>query len=206
MGLRGVVLAGASAVMLLAACGGSSHKTSTTSSVVTTPPASSSASLPAVAHRLLTSSEMPAGFTANGQPSVSTGVPQWLAQSQTPAKQVAPETARLKRLGFVAGATLALNSAKGPGLSLVEQFRSPAGARSELKSQTLTFEVAPGFQKFPAPGIPGALGFGFGNGGVNVAFADGDYYYVVGEAVPSTAANQAVVIASAAKLYHRVHG
>ena len=55
--------------------------------------------------------------------------------------------------------------------------------------------------------IPHSAGFGGAgsNSGVNVAFAKGDYYYLVGEQ-PSAPANRAAVIASAQKLYQRVPG
>jgi hypothetical protein len=149
---------------------------------------------------------MPTGFTAQGDPSVSLNVAVFLQQVQTPPDQIASETARLERIGFVTAASQNLNSAQGAGISLVEQFRAPAGARSEFVHSVATFTAGPGRMKFPVPGIPGAAGFG-GSGpgqGVNVAFADGDYYYLVGEE-PNARANRAAVIASAQKLYHRVH-
>jgi hypothetical protein len=149
---------------------------------------------------------MPAGFSAAGDPSVYPTIAQWLGGNQTPANQMASETARLKRLGFVAGATLNLNSAKGPGLSLLEQFRTPAGARDELLAQANTFARSTGFERFAVPGIPTSVGFGFSGNGVNVSFANGDYYYLVGEAVRLSAANEAAVVASAKKLYQRVRG
>lgn len=206
MGLRGVHLAGAAVAISLAACGGASHKTAgTTSSVVTTAPASTSAPEPAITHGLLTSSEMPAGFTAQGDPSVSPTVAEFLQQVQTPSDQLQSETARLKRIGFVTSASQNLNSAQGDGVSEVEQFRSPAGAQSELAHNLATFTAGAGEVKFSVPGIPHATGFGGSgaNSGVNVAFADGDYYYLVGEQ-PSAPANRAAVIRSAQKLYRRV--
>jgi hypothetical protein len=209
MGSRGVLLAGAVAVISLAACGGSSHKTTTaaTSSVVTTAPATASAPKPAITRRLLTPSEMPTGFTAQGDPSVSPNVAEFLQQVQTAPAQLKGETARLKRIGFVTAASQNLNSAQGAGISVVEQFRSPAGAGSEFRNSVATFTAGPGQVKFPVSGIPHAAGFGGTgpNAGVNVAFADGDYYYLVGEQ-PNAPANRAAVIRSAQKLYHRVHG
>jgi hypothetical protein len=183
---------------LLAACGGSGKTTSDN----TTP----TGPLPPIAHRLLTSAELPPGFTKNGPPSVATGIPAWLNRTQTPSGRRRAETARLTRLGFVAAASQNLASAKGPGLSLVEQFRAPKGARSEFVSQVTTFKFSPGVKQFPVSGIPNAFGFSVASGGENVVFPDGSYYYVVGAAWPSTAANRAAVIASAQKLYQRVHG
>ncbi len=150
---------------------------------------------------------MPAGFTAQGDPSVAPTIAQLLQQIQTPSYQLASETARYKRLGYVTSASQNLNSAKGPGISVVEQFRSPAGARSEFAYNLANFTRGTGQLKFSVPGIPHSGGFGGSgpNNGVNVAFADGDYYYLVGEQ-PSAPANRAAVIASAQKLYHRVHG
>lgn len=207
MGPKGVILGGAAAMLLLTACGGSGQKTTTTtSSVVTTAPATSSAPEPGITRRLLQSTEVPAGFTAQGSPSVTPTIAQFLQQIQTPSYQLRSETARLKRLGFVTAASQNLNSAQGPGISVVEQFRSPAGARAEFAQNLATFTRGGAQLKFPVPGIPHSGGFGGSgpNGGVNVAFADGDYYYLVGEE-PNARANRAAVIASAQKLYHRVH-
>lgn len=201
-----MTLAGALAV-LLAGCGGSGHKpAATTSSGVTTTPATSSAPEPPITHRLLTRSEMPPGFAAQGQPSVSLTIAQWVQQVGSPSNSPQSETARLKRIGFVAAASLNLNSSQGAGISLVERFRSPAGPRSELANTLATVNGGPAGQvRFSVPGIPKSAGFGAAgsNSGVNVAFADGDYYYVVGEQ-PNAPANRAGVIASAQKLYHRV--
>ncbi|MBV8429589.1 MAG: hypothetical protein JO244_00375 [Solirubrobacterales bacterium] len=153
-------------------------------------------------------SEIPTGFTPVGQPSVSPGIQRFLTSVQTPSDQMATETARYKRLGFVTAASQQLNGAGGGGVSLVEQFSSPAGARAELAHDLATFDGGPaGRVNFSLPGVPHSGGFG-GQGadqGVNVAFAAGDYYYLVGEQA-NTAANRAGVIAAAQKLYHRVHG
>ena len=204
-----MILGGALAVVL-AGCGGSGHKaTATTSSVVTrATTVGSSAPEPAITRRLLTSSEMPAGFSAQGQPSVSSTIAQWVQQVVSPSNSPQSETARLKRIGFVAAASLNLNSSQGDGISLVEQFRSPAGPRSELANTLATVDGGPpGQVRFSVPAIPHSAGFGApgSDNGVNVAFADGDYYYVVGEQ-PNAPANRAGVVASAETLYHRVRG
>jgi hypothetical protein len=208
MGRWGVTLGGTAVVVMLAACGGSGHTTSTPSHAATTARTTSSAPPPAIARRLLDASEIPAGFSPAGQPSVSTTIQQLLAQYETPSPQVASETARYKRLGFVAAASQQLNGAGGGGVSVVEQFSSPAGARSELANSLATFDGGPGSRvNFAVPGVPHSGGWA-GEGsdsGINVAFVAGDYYYLVGEEA-NAAANRAGVIAAAQKLYHRVNG
>lgn len=202
-----MILAGALAV-LLDGCGGSSHKTVATTSSVATAAPGAAAPEPAIAHRLLTSSEMPPGFSAQGRPSVSSSIAQWVQQVASPSNSPQSETVRLKQIGFVAAATLNLISSQGAGISLVEQFRSPAGPRSELANILATVNGGPAGQvRFSVPGVPHSAGFGGSgsNNGVNVAFADGDYYYVVGEQ-PNAPANRAGAIASAQRLYHRVRG
>jgi hypothetical protein len=204
------ILVGAIALVALAGCGGSSHKSSTTSTstpqVVTTAPASSYAHS-GIAARLLTSSELPSGFTG-GPPTVSNGVQAWVTGNQTPASQVASQTAHFKREGFVAGASEGLTGPNGiDGLSLVEEFHSPAGALAEFADDLSSF--GSGVKTFSVPGIPKAHGFGGGtgsNGGANVSFVDGDYYYLVGEGMAPTAATEKALIDSAQKLYQRVHG
>lgn len=90
---------------------------------------------------------------------------------------------------------------------MVEEFRSPHGARSELANNLATFTAGSGQLKFSVPWIAHTGGFGGSGsgGGVNVVFADGDYYYLVGEQ-PNGRANPAAVIKSAQELQHRVHG
>ncbi len=63
---------------------------------------------------------------------------------------------------------------------------------------------------FPVTGIPGAIGFGGsgqGSSGINVAFDEGDYYYLVGQSVSALGPGpEHALIAAAQSLYHRVHG
>jgi hypothetical protein len=211
VGLRRVLLVGVLASLVLAGCGGSSHKTSTaatgapatTGSTATT--ANTSAS--SIASRVLTSNELN-GFTGS-QPSVHNTVSGWLADRQTPSNQVASETTRLTRLGFVAGATENLTGPSGDGVSIVEQFKTPSGARSELANEVKVFKAeAAGYKAFPVTGIPGALGLAAtGAGGVNIAFTSGDYYYLVGAFVSTvSASSEATMITAAKRLYRRVHG
>ena len=91
---------------------------------------------------------------------------------------------------------------------MVEQFKTPGGARSELADQLKLFETTtPGYQPFPVPGIPGAHGYAASGPGLNVAFASGDYYYLVGEFAPAVStSSEATIIAAAKRLYRGVHG
>jgi hypothetical protein len=154
---------------------------------------------------VLARNELP-GFIG-GQPTVDRNVHAWLTDDQTPPGQMAPETKTLRRLGFVAGAREDLTGSGEPGLSIVEQFGSPAGARTELANQLRTFKAADvGYTPFPVPGIPGALGLGAKAPppGLNVAFASGDYYYLVGEEVPAvTTGTERTLVAAAQHLHNR---
>lgn len=208
MGRWGFIVGATAAVLAVAGCGGSSHKSTTTTHTVTTPATTSSSAEPAITRRLLTASEMPNGFAASGPPEVATSIHQLLTQDETPSTQMTSETARYKRLGFVTAASQQLNGPGGGGVANVEQFRSPAGARSELANGVATFDGGPsGRVNFSVPGVPHSAGWaGPGSGqGINVAWAAGDYYYLVGEQA-NAAANRAGVIAAAHKLYHRLNG
>jgi hypothetical protein len=123
----------------------------------------------------------------------------------------------LKRLGFVAGANEQFSPAKGSsaqGVSIVERFSSPAGARKELETQIRKSKASASgrFKAFPVPEVPGARGFalpGPRSSGQNVAFADGAYYHLVGtgwladDPHPPTR----IGLTTAAKnLYRRLHG
>ncbi|MGH2914357.1 MAG: hypothetical protein ACRDMX_05165 [Solirubrobacteraceae bacterium] len=128
--------------------------------------------------------------------------------------QEAAEVALLKREGFAAAVSENLTArASGGGvaaLSIVEQFRSPRGARSELVAnirQDRTASPGAQFEPFPVAGIPAARGFGYsGTQAANVAFTKGSYYYLVGAAGPpsGSASARALVTAAAQRLYHRV--
>jgi hypothetical protein len=195
---------------MLAGCGGSSHTTSsvlstsvpvTTSTVATPDPAPTG-----LAGRVLANNELP-GFIG-GQPTVDGSASPWLTDNQTPAGQMASEARRLNRLGFVAGAREDLRGSGEAGLSIVERFRSPAGARAELANELRTFKTANvGYTPFPVPGIPGALGLG-GKApppGINVAFTSGDCYYLVGEEVPvMTAGAERSLVTAAQHLHSRL--
>jgi hypothetical protein len=118
----------------------------------------------------------------------------------------------LARDGFLVGAREDLMNGGTPGLSTVQQFRSPAAARDALRLY-VSQSKAPGspggsYAPFKVSGIPGAVGFSLGGakgGGINIAFTEGAYYYLVGQVggSPQTIAN---LTAAAQHLYHRVHG
>ena len=136
----------------------------------------------------------------------------WVTAEQLPPSQLDAEFARLTRLGFIRGAREDLTMGNTPGLSLVEQFHSDKAAAAELTAQTAESKTsAPQFKPFAVPGIPGARGFALlqqGQGGINIAFAKGPYYYLVGQELASgesnTKASIASLIAAAQHLYQRV--
>jgi hypothetical protein len=206
-----------SAVCIAAAasgCGGSSKSHATTtiqSPVATTPPTPAA---PAVAARLnqrvLANGQLAGMVRAPGSTAIS-DVGQWVSGENLNGAQTTDEVKRLKGLGFVAALPENLTTTGNMdrfGLSLVEEFKSAQGPKAEVAYATV--RNGP-FVKFAVPGIPGAVGFeqtGSG-GGRNVGFADGDYYYLVGDGW-NTSIKDAVprdqLIAAALLLYRTVHG
>jgi hypothetical protein len=206
MARRWMIGPGVAAAVLLAACGGS-HTAATSSS--TSAPASTApvASPPpaGIRGRLLTDNELPS-FRSAGV-TVATSLQRWLAAGQPPPAQAAAEKAMLGSNGFREGAREDLANGGTAGLSIVEQFRSPEAARAALAYYVaLSKTGASGtFQAFSVHGIPGAEGLGdSNNSGVNIAFTDGPYYYLVGQmgGGPATIAG---LNAAVLHLYHRVH-
>jgi hypothetical protein len=210
VGLSRVLLGGVATLLVFAGCGGSSHEKSTAATAAGTTASTATTvnkSTSGIASRLLTSNELK-GFTGS-RPLVAKTASRWLAALQIPSSQMASETKRLTRLGFVAGAREDLTGAGRQGLSAVEQFKTPAGARSELANELEVFKAnAAGPKTFPVSGIPGAVGLAAtGGSGVNVAFTSGAYYYLVGAFVPAVnATSEATMTAAAKHLYRRVHG
>ena len=211
VGLRCVLLVSVVAPIALAGCGASSHKTSTAAAKVPAPAGSTAntvnTSTSSVATHVLTSNELP-GFKGS-RPSVYTTVTGWLEAQNSATQVAASETKQLARLGFVAAARENLNGPSGhAGLSLVEQFKTPRGARSELANERKMFKMTvPGYEPFPVPGIPGAFGYAAEGPGLNLAFASGDYYYLVGEFVSAAnARSEATLITAATGLLQRAHG
>lgn len=199
----------------LTGCGGSkSSATSTTSRGASGQAAGASSAAAGIRGRVLTEGEL-AGFTPAPRSAVEFTPEAWLTAAQTPPTQMASETARLKRLGFVAGVREDLIGGYGQldGLSVVEKFRTPTAARSEVAVQEAYSKQGLGptdrYFTFAAPGIPTGHGFGVsstGSAGMNVVFADGDYYYLVGEGGGALSdLKHSALVAAAQSLYRRVH-
>jgi hypothetical protein len=119
--------------------------------------------------------------------------------------------AKLRRLHFVAGVAEQLTASGNPnrfGLSQVVQLSTAANAAAALKY----YRTSNGpWTLFTVTGIPGAVGFeqsAGGQGGRNIGFAIGSYFYLVGDgwqngaknAIPSSALQAAALL-----LYNRVH-
>ena len=193
----------------LTGCGAShtsaSHRTSASATTAATAPVSPSAGILA---RVLTNNELK-GFT--GSPGgIDTSAGTWLAADQDP--DLNADHARLTRLGFIRGVREDLSAGATPGLSVVEQFHSAKAASAELAAEIAEDKTAAGgpYKAFAVSGIPGARGYTLiqgSQGGINIAFVKGPYYYLVGqELAPSESINAAIasVTAAAQHLYHRV--
>jgi hypothetical protein len=211
----GPVAVGTVAVTIaLSGCGGSSSTSSTAptastgqgSTAVTLPPGTPAA-LRGPHGGVLRAGDLP-GFVPHGYQPPSTSAQSWVAEYPPP--QRAPEAARLKALGFVAGIEERLAPAQGGGnqeaISLVEQFRSAHGANAEVAVQ-IKQALARAESTFPVAGIPRARGWGTSTGSppdANVAFPVGAYYYLVG--FGSSAPTRSQLITAAQRLYGRVRG
>jgi hypothetical protein len=207
--MRRVWLVGVVTSAMLTGCGGGSDKTSTaaSSAPATTTANTASTSTSRITSHVLTNNELN-GFSGT-QPSVDHTVSAWLAHTLNPAVPLGSETKRLTRLGFIAGIAEHLTGPdRREGLSLVEQFKTPAGARLELANEFKTLKATvPGYKPFAVPGIPRAFGYAAEGPGLNIGFASGDYYYLVGEFVSTVnASSKATITAAANRLYRRVHG
>lgn len=159
------------------------------------------------------------GFALDARPVALHGAARWATAGEetlTPASEIA----RLKRLGFVAGVAEHL-SAQGKGraygMSTVERFTAPAGARVELAAQrTAAIRAARADGQTTSlasvSGIPGASALtilGSRTAGTTVSFAHGDYYYAVGVAhpgAPQSSPGAASVINAAQALYLQATG
>jgi hypothetical protein len=159
--------------------------------------------------RVLSNGEL-AGMKINGPDPVVTGASAWVANTRVPRSAQKAEITRLRKLGFVAGVyeSLITNENRG-GISGVQQFPSAKSASAQLAYES----VANGpWTDFSVHGIPDARGFESINNsssGRNVAFTDGDYYYIVGagwSGGSTNAVSRGAVVAAALVLYHRVHG
>lgn len=190
-----------------AGCGSSSSSHSQTSRVgSSTAPTSARApaALAGVRGRVLSANELK-GFSPQGRRQLGINAMSWVVVNQYPRAQRASTAARLQHLGFVAGVRENLVGPGGlAGLSTVEQFRTPAGARANFAVESHGLGPTP----FAVPGVPGARGFGDTGVGANVIFADGSYVYVIGAQEPPSAARdvsiQSSLAAAALSLYRRV--
>ena len=161
----------------------------------------SSAPLPLQARVLRASDMQLFPFTARGQVTAHDAA-SW---SRTSGLTVA----ELRQDGFVAGVREDLRSLRtdSVGISTAAQFATPAGAR-KAAAQSVVLGT-----RFAVPGIPGARGFTFYRGSDDskqfyVAFADGDFAYLVGFARPMDGGlpHTTALLAAATSLYHRVAG
>jgi hypothetical protein len=118
--------------------------------------------------------------------------------------------AQFRHLGFVAGVADQLTTPGNPnryGLSLVVQLASAANAKAALKD---VYTSNGTFTLFTVTGIPDAVGFeesGGGEGGRNIGFTLGPYYYLVGAGWQNGAKNaipRSALQAAALLLYNRV--
>ncbi len=208
-----LAMAGAIA-MAVAGCGSAKSFTTSTAPGIASGQAAPGTQAASVNFRarVLSNREFP-GFTPESQPIIASTPQTWLADDATPANQIPSEAGRLERRGFVAGEHEVMTGGYGQMavISVVEQFRDPAGARSELATVLAASKRAVGpsdhYFTFGAPGIPTAEGFGdssVGSGRINVVFTDGDYYYLEGEAGGLSALKRPALIAAAQHLYNRV--
>lgn len=140
--------------------------------------------------RVLPSNAFPE-FVATSRPAVVSDATAW-ASSAEHSVALASETARLRQLGFVAGVAEQLRGLY-PGtnraISSVEQFSSPAAARAELAYQHKRLSAG-NATSFNVAGIPGAVGVKASNrrtASVDVMFAAGSYYYLIGSQSPRAA-------------------
>jgi hypothetical protein len=121
-------------------------------------------------------------------------------------------TPRLEKLGYIAGLNEKLHGEfpqLAEAVSVVEQFKTSAGARAALADQ---YRQVRGVTPFHVVGIPAARGWMQRSGattGINVMFTSGSYYYLVGAGFPNAAhggPTPAQVVAAAQGLYLEING
>ena len=171
-----------------------------------------------LAARVLPTSVFP-DFIVTSAPTVIHNARAWagtVERSATPTR----EATRLLALGFIGGAREQMHGRfplAAEAISIVEQYRSAAGAQAELtyqRSRNLTSVRAFGqkvtlLHQIMVPGAFGWVATGGQFTGINVMFADGPYFYLVGSgAAPAThgAPSPRTVIAAAQMEYLLVHG
>ena len=189
-----IVIGLAISAAALAGCGSSSHTSSSPSSSRPPAPTGSPATRTSLQAKVLMPGELH-GFNV-AEPAIATNPRAWVAVNQFPAKQRSATVGRLRRLGFTGGVrenlTWAGPNARGStsppaaGLSIVEQFRTPAAARSEVTAELPP--LGPG-TPINVRGVPGARGYASTGGGqdfANVLFASGADLYLVGAEWPTS--------------------
>jgi hypothetical protein len=168
--------------------------------------------------RVLPASALP-GFIKTATPAVTHSALSWATSTERSADPTS-EAQRLRRLGFAAGVDEHLHGQfplAAEAVSVVERFRSAAGARAELDYQrqtTFASEAGPANTVTPlhGTGIPNAFGWVVKSArvtGINVMFTSGPYYYLIGSgAAPRThgAPSEAQIIAAAQFVNLLVHG
>jgi hypothetical protein len=143
-----------------------------------------------------------------GTQAVITDPSEWNAQSL-----IAVPT--LRKLGFARGIWESLRwpARNLPAVSAVAQFGSARAAQAVIAAHLAGVGENGGVKvtTFDVSGIPGARGFkavGAAATGFNVEFADGPYWYYLGEGFPTgtQTPNKDNVVAAARALYARLHG
>jgi hypothetical protein len=212
MGRIRLLAAGAGAALAIGACGGDGggHRGASNRVSTATSPAARAAVHPPseFAGRLLHDNEL-SGFLISDV-SVYRTAGAFVSSEQLSPSAAATETRMLELGGFRVAAEEDLDHQGVAGLSLVERLGSPAAARATLRFYVAKFRRVGGageFAFFRVAGVPAAVGFRLGSAGgagSNVAFAAGDYYYLLGEEGSGSGPENSLG-AAARRLYHRVH-
>jgi hypothetical protein len=216
MKLRPMTVGAVLVTIALSGCGGSSSTSSsktTSTAAGATGTATAAPSLPPGTpaalrgpHGVMLRAGDLTGFVPRGYTPPATSPQSWTAEF--PPAQRAPEAARLKAAGFVAGINEQLSPTSGGGeaVSVVEQFHSDKRATAEVVAQ-LNQALGRHETPFAVAGVPGARGWGFSQTSMpdaNIAFAVGAYYYLVGFSARSVGApTHAQLITAAQRLYSR---
>jgi len=211
----GLALAAATFAVLLLTNGQPSSVLSPSSPTAASANASTGVTMP-LADRIVPASVFP-GFFSPTPAGVVTSARAWVTTVEQ-SRDATRETQRLQGLGFTGGVQERL-FARYPGqaetISIAERYRTSAGAQAELAYQRgttlrLSRTTREKLSLLRSVGVPGAFGWVVRSGrftGVNVMFASGPYYYLVGSGSPSGgAASPAHVTAGAQFLYLLVHG
>jgi len=176
------------AVLVAAAVAASLIAATAVRTTLSLPSATAAAVQPlSLTQRVLPATTLP-GFVTPTPLNVVRSAQRW-ARSTEQSATAASEAARLDRLGFVSGIDETLHGRyplAAEAISLVERYRSAAGAQAELAHQRQLILANTDGRKLTlvrSTGIPGAFAWSVTSHqmiGNNVAFTSGAYYYVVG--------------------------